>query len=60
MSGRKDDGKKTNPTLVDWEAVPEDEREKDRVAQLRAIARVLARAVYTVMCSSRESDKQAP
>jgi RyR domain-containing protein len=52
----KDDKKKTNPTLVDWEQLPDEEREKDRV-QVRGIPRVLARAGYTVVRSSRENDK---
>ncbi len=55
----KDDEKKTNPTLVPWEELPEDEREKDR-AQVRGIPRVLARAGYTVVRSSRENDNRTP
>ena len=55
----KDDKKKTNPTLVAWEKLPEKEREKDRV-QVRGIPRVLARAGYTVVRSSRENDNQTP
>jgi voltage-gated potassium channel Kch len=38
----KDRRARTNPTLVSWADLPEDEREKDRAA-IRAIPRILAR-----------------
>jgi hypothetical protein len=38
----KDRHARTNPTLVSWADLPEDEREKDRAA-IRAIPRILAR-----------------
>lgn len=52
--GERSDERRTNPTLVPWEDLPEDEREKDR-AQVRGIPRVLARAGYTVVRSTREN-----
>ena len=52
----RDEKRKTNPTLVPWEELPEEEREKDR-AQVRAIPRILARAGYTVVHASRDADR---
>ena len=57
LGPEKDDEKKTNPTLVPWEELPDEEREKDRV-QVRGIPRVLARAGYTVVRSSREDENR--
>jgi hypothetical protein len=50
---QKDERLKTNPTLVPWEELSEDEREKDR-AQVRGIPRILARAGYTVVRAARD------
>ena len=52
----RDEARKTNPTLVSWEELAEEEREKDRV-QVRAIPRILARAGYTVVHASRDADR---
>ena len=59
LGPEKSDEKKTNPTLVPWEELSDEEREKDR-AQVRGIPRVIARAGYTVVRSSRENDNQTP
>ena len=55
----KNDELKTNPTLVDWEKLPEEVRQMDR-AQIRGIPQVLARAGYTVVRSLREKNKLTP
>ncbi len=51
----EDERMKIDPSLVPWEELPEDERDKDR-AQVRGIPRILARAGYAVVRCSRESD----
>lgn len=43
----RDDLKKTSPAIVEWEQLPEAEKEKDR-AMVRAIPAILARAGYAI------------
>ena len=52
----RDEKTRTNPTLVPWEELTEEEREKDR-SQVRGIPRVLARTGYTVVNRSHDSDR---
>jgi len=46
----RDHDQKTHPSLVSWEVLPEDEREKDRQA-VRAIPELLAAAGFEIRCS---------
>lgn len=46
----RDDGEKRHPSLVDWEDLPDDEREKNR-AFIRDFPRILARAGFQIQRS---------
>jgi voltage-gated potassium channel Kch len=52
--GAKDPERKRHPSLVDWEELPEAEREKDRDA-IRSLPAILAAAGYEVVLPAAES-----
>ncbi len=55
--GEKKKGRKTNPYLVDWEELDEEQKERDRMF-IRKSPRFLAKAGLQIVRLARESDSQ--